>query len=565
MKKLFLALVFISVLLITGNLSSQWISQNTGTTNYMYSIFFSNGNTGWITGTPAIIRKTSNGGLNWTAQTSTMPFGSFNCVYFVNDFTGWIVGNQVYDSTIILKTLNGGINWNLQNTGGGKILYSCHFIDQNTGWAVGESSVYSAYIMKTTTGGASWNVQLNGGSPKLICCYFLNTGQGWAGGVNNLVHTSNSGLSWDTITSAYTVNGLYFIDGSTGYMAENSGRVMKTTNGGYNWLTSFSGGFGTLRAIKFVNASTGWACGMQGKILKTTNGGGTWYLQNTPTGQDFTSLSFITPLMGYAVGSGGVVTKTTNGGELPNSTVTVHRYNINKPIGPTQFTNDTVNFNSYFTNGGYTRYVKITLDTITNAINSNLEIFLIHQNKTDTIVYRVGGNGNNFYNTVLNDSALIPIENGIPPYNGQYRPSRPLSQFINLTSNGLWILKIYDIAKNTTGVIKSWSITITYTPSVGINQIENTVPEKFQLLQNYPNPFNPSTTIKFMLPKNSFVTLKIYDMLGREVETLINENLKPGIYETPFNTPAGLSSGIYFCSLFINDELSDTRKMILLK
>lgn len=565
MKKTFLSSAIIFVLLITGNLSSQWISQNPGTTNYIHSIFFSNGNTGWITGASATIRKTTNGGTSWSGQTTTLPFGAFQGLYFVDNNTGWIVGDQVYDSTIILKTVNGGTNWTLQNTGGGKILFSCFFLNSLTGWAVGMSSTtYSAYVMYTSDGGTNWTVRMNGGAGRLFCCYFLMTGQGWAGGVNTFVHTSNGGLSWDTITSAYTVNGLHFIDAQTGYMAENSGRVMKTTNGGYNWFTSFAGGFGTLKAVKFVDAATGWACGVQGKILKTTNGGGTWYLQNTPTGQDFNSMSFITPLMGYAVGSGGIVTKTTNGGEAPNSTVTIHRYNINKPISPTQFTNDTINFNSYFTNGGYTRYVKISLDTITNAINSNLEIFLIHQNKTDTIVYRVGGTGNNFYNTVLNDSALIPIESGIPPYNGQYKPSRPLSQFINLTTNGLWILKIYDIAKNLTGVIKSWSITITYTPSVGINQIENTVPDKFRLLQNYPNPFNPSTTIRFMIPHNSYVTLKVYDMLGREVETLISENLKPGIYETPFNVSANISSGIYFYKITAGNY-SKVKKMVFLK
>ncbi|MBI5403134.1 MAG: T9SS type A sorting domain-containing protein [Ignavibacteriae bacterium] len=565
MKKLLLSFRLFVFLLIPGVAPAQWIAQNPGTTNYIYSVFFTNANTGWITGSSATIRKTTNGGMNWFSQTTTLPFGAFQGLYFLDNFSGWIVGDQVYDSTIILRTVNGGTNWTLQNTGGGKILYSCFFINPQTGWAVGMSNTtYSAYIMYTSTGGANWSVQMNGGAGRLFSCYFLMTGQGWAGGVNSFVHTSNGGLSWDTITSAYTVNGLHFIDAQTGYMAENTGRVMKTTNGGYNWFVSFQGGFGTIKAVKFTDAATGWACGVQGKILKTTNGGGTWYLQNTPTGQDFNSLSFVTPTIGYATGSGGIVTKTTNGGEAPSSTVTIHRYNINKPIGPSQFTNDTVNFNSYFTNGGYARYVKVTLDTITNAINSNLEIFLIHQNKTDTIVYRVGGTGNNFYNTVLNDSALVPIENGIPPYNGQYRPSRPLSQFINLTTNGLWILKIYDIAKNLTGVIKSWSITITYTPSVGINKIENTVPDKFLLYQNYPNPFNPSTMIRFVIPGNSFVNLKVFDMLGREVAVLINENLNEGIYETPFNAPANLSSGIYFYKITAGD-FSEVKRMVFLK
>ena len=83
------------------------------------------------------------------------------------------------------------------------------------------------------------------------------------------------------------------------------------------------------------------------------------------------------------------------------------------------------------------------------------------------------------------------------------------------------------------------------------------------LFQNYPNPFNPSTTIKYQIPKLNFVTLKIYDVLGNEITTLVNEKKPIGNYEIEFNAPE-LPSGIYFYSLQAGNYV-DTKKMILLK
>ena len=104
---------------------------------------------------------------------------------------------------------------------------------------------------------------------------------------------------------------------------------------------------------------------------------------------------------------------------------------------------------------------------------------------------------------------------------------------------------------------------------VGVND-ENHVPNVFQLYQNYPNPFNPSTTIKYSIPSNlnssnggTLVTLKIYDLLGREVKLLVNEEKSPGFYEVNFNA-ANLASGIYLYRIKA-DNFVVTKKMILLK
>ena len=88
-------------------------------------------------------------------------------------------------------------------------------------------------------------------------------------------------------------------------------------------------------------------------------------------------------------------------------------------------------------------------------------------------------------------------------------------------------------------------------------------PVGFELDQNYPNPFNPSTTIEFSIPQQSFVTLKVYDLLGREVASLVNKELQSGSYKTQFNA-SNLASGVYLYRLNA-DGFIQTKKLMLMK
>jgi len=96
-----------------------------------------------------------------------------------------------------------------------------------------------------------------------------------------------------------------------------------------------------------------------------------------------------------------------------------------------------------------------------------------------------------------------------------------------------------------------------------IISVEVGIPEKFELKQNYPNPFNPTTNIVYYLPVDDFVTIKIYDVIGNEVETLVNENKKAGRYVVEFNG-GNLSSGVYFCRIH-SGNYSASIKMMLVK
>jgi hypothetical protein len=106
---------------------------------------------------------------------------------------------------------------------------------------------------------------------------------------------------------------------------------------------------------------------------------------------------------------------------------------------------------------------------------------------------------------------------------------------------------------------------------IGIQQISSEIPSSFSLSQNYPNPFNPATKIKFSIPNSTppaplprgTVSLKVYDITGKEVAVLINETLQPGTYEVTFDG-SGLTSGVYFYKLYAGDYM-ETKRMILIK
>lgn len=109
-----------------------------------------------------------------------------------------------------------------------------------------------------------------------------------------------------------------------------------------------------------------------------------------------------------------------------------------------------------------------------------------------------------------------------------------------------------------------WSFTDTYSKDEVSSIISNTtLPQEFGLNYNYPNPFNPATKILYSLPELSFVTLRVYDVLGKEVTTLVNEEKPSGSYEVEFDG-ANLSSGVYYYRLKAGDFV-ETKKMILIK
>jgi len=115
------------------------------------------------------------------------------------------------------------------------------------------------------------------------------------------------------------------------------------------------------------------------------------------------------------------------------------------------------------------------------------------------------------------------------------------------------------VCGSTGTIFKTTNGGMTFIPSI----VNTTIPQKYLLFQNYPNPFNPLTTIGFQCSEFKEVSLKVYDILGREIAVIVNEPLAPGTYEVKFDG-SRISSGMYFYRLHTNNY-TETKKMSLLK
>ncbi|MBL8016320.1 MAG: T9SS type A sorting domain-containing protein, partial [Ignavibacteria bacterium] len=121
--------------------------------------------------------------------------------------------------------------------------------------------------------------------------------------------------------------------------------------------------------------------------------------------------------------------------------------------------------------------------------------------------------------------------------------------------------KVNDQAGSDTGHVERYCLNIIYNAILAVNN--NQVPVKFELGQNYPNPFNPVTNIRYSVPRQSLVKLVVYDILGREVKTLVNEMRTAGTYEAVFDA-SQFASGVYFYRMESGD-FTDVKKLVILK
>ena len=208
----------------------------------------------------------------------------------------------------------------------------------------------------------------------------------------------------------------------------------------------------------------------------------------------------------------------------------------------------------------YYQYLNMT-STLVNSCTIGTE------NETGTIGLQVVFNA-----AYLHNNLAIKIEKGLAwvdetPSSGTVAPSGSQPVVVSFNSTGLTPNTTY------TGFLNVGSNdplrpvkNIRLKLNVGPTGVQNTVtgiPSEFELNQNYPNPFNPSTVISYALPKDGYASIKVYNALGKEVATLVNENKKAGYYETRFDG-ADFASGLYFYKIEANG-FAQTRKMLLIK
>ncbi|MCE1164144.1 MAG: T9SS type A sorting domain-containing protein [Bacteroidetes bacterium] len=209
--------------------------------------------------------------------------------------------------------------------------------------------------------------------------------------------------------------------------------------------------------------------------------------------------------------------------------------------------------------------IKVAL-SIQHQKTSDLTLKLKAPNGTEIILSAAnGGTSANGYLTVLDDSAsnAFSATNYLSPWSNYVKPQNTMGTFGNTPLNGNWVLTMTDGAASNTGTLLAWGLRFNGATIVGTGGFSTPVPDKFYLSQNYPNPFNPVTTIKYGIVKEAKVRLIIYDLLGREMKTLVNENKSPGEYAVSFSAQ-NLASGMYFYRLTAGN-FTEVKKMMVIK
>jgi len=231
----------------------------------------------------------------------------------------------------------------------------------------------------------------------------------------------------------------------------------------------------------------------------------------------------------------------------------------NKPIADNSTTKDTINIPNSLSVSSVELFVSLQ-----HTYTEDMDIILRAPNGTTReISTDNGGSSNNGYLTVFRDGSTIVNTAGFfAPFSNLAGPEATMGNFGGTNAQGNWILEITDDVSGDAGTILGWGLRFNNS-TTSIENISTTTPAEFSLGQNYPNPFNPTTTIRIQVPKDNDVMIKVYDILGKEVATLLNQNMKSGTYEITFDGKS-LSSGTYFYKMTSGD-FTDIKKMVLIK
>jgi photosystem II stability/assembly factor-like uncharacterized protein len=459
-----------------------------------------------------------------------------------NSYAVYVTGDAFY----IYKSTNLGANWtSIDHLDPSQIWTSTWYsmdMNGNTMVAVGASGL----INRSSNAGANWSTfstWIFAGTFYDIWAEY-NDGKVLAvgSGSNNtkILYSSNGGTTWiprDIPTSKY-FRSISMVNANTGYIAGSSGGMFKTTNGGANWDSlPFPSSSALLYRVDFVDASTGWTVSSSSPYLwKTVNGGQNWASQTGPTSATY-CIDMVNANTGWIVGSSGAVRKTTDGGTTWNTQTSNY--------SSTLYWIKMIDVNSGYLCGAG--------GTLRKTVNGGTS--------WDTVAtpYSTTHYGMDWKN--MNNGILVGSSTGYTAKTSDGGQNWSIETTSGSTMYGVYmrandsawacgsIQGIYKWAKGMVGTV-NWN---------------SQVPTAYFLSQNYPNPFNPVTTIKFGLPKSGSVSLKVYDITGRVVAALFNNApLNAGNVSYKFDG-TNLASGIYFYTLYVDNNKIDTKKMVLVK
>lgn len=484
----------------------------------------------------SIIYRTTNGGTSFSEVPLTGLQITDRMVTAIKAVTPQIIyfGDGKKDGTRmnparVFKSINGGSTWSeILNTGEAGYINGIEFSPSNPNFGIivgdGKSDGDSVKVWKTTDGGVSWvmsKIQLVSKEVVIMYSVFIvdENFYGFGSNAKKIYYTTNGGENWKNSTMNGTgsyIRGIAFDNSKTfgvGVSFSNpSGKLSRTTNGGINWFqvnlpaNSISG-----------DASVKWIPNTPTVYVNITNSESTKSYRSEDNGANWVELNFVRSSANLASfdlkydGINAFLFSTATDGSV------FKMQDAPLPVELISFQAITAKDN-----------VNLYWETSFEENNQGFEIYRKHAISEDwnKIGFVKGkGNSNSIEKYDYTDKNLIPGKYEYKlkqiDYNGNF-------EFFNLS---------------------------------GIVEINN--PEKFELKQNYPNPFNPSTKIQFYIPSISNVKLAVYDITGKEVAVLVNENLNPGYYENVFNA-GNLTSGIYYYKLTAGN-FSETKKMMLVK
>jgi hypothetical protein len=505
---------------------------------YLYGVYRSTDNgTSWTE---------ANNGLFYQGQTPYVD------AFVASPVPGRTTSNVFasYHGNVFVSTDNGA-TW--ENTGWPLYIGDAHSLIINGGMLYGASP---GEIWKySLAADSSWVVQQSGINDSLTAVMAVNNNIVWAGGTNGKVlRTINGGTTWNSVgggvISTDIVNTVEALDANTALVAAyttTGGKIFKTINGGSSWSSVYNITGAFIGGIQMKNTLEGYAVGspVGGKwlVLKTINGGSTWDSLKTAPAQiadDFgpTGVQLIGDTLWFGTFSGSIYRSTDLGKTWTSATTSG-----STSFGP-HFNSPTNGLLSNFSDGSFYK----STDGGTTWMKAQAAVY----HKASCI----SGLGDEFWATT----------------GGSIAYSKNLGQSWSFSAPGhggqttLSAVSISPVAS----VLNGWTVgasglILHYqrqgTTPVAINA--QTLAKKSGLEQNYPNPFNSITTINYKVTEPGFVSIKVFNAIGTEVATLVNEQKAAGEYRVELNA-AGLSNGIYFCRMQAG-LITETRKLIIQK